>query len=251
MTVADVVMANQDRQQEESKAPLMPKKPLIHLGLRTQGFHMPAMNSPFCSKKYCIEVQQGLCFCFSVSLVTKVNLQRMPPVKILKEHLVKEMEKGKKQLAEKTKTKSYERLIAHLKLKDADKQWYLETLTILQKFGMPQEFLKPGYCYTKHPECDRPLMTKDQLSFYEFLPERLQIKVMMSAKEILTPKQRAQREIERYKNKVKELEHKMSEKQKKVESSDSDDDLEPKVIMTAKRYKQFEILMENEKKKNK
>ena len=45
----------------------------------------------------------------------------MPPVSILKEHLIKEMEKGKKQLTEKTKTKSYERLIAHLKLKDADK----------------------------------------------------------------------------------------------------------------------------------
>ena len=62
-----------------------------------------------------------------------------------------------------TNQSAIERFIEHLKMRTADKKFYLEILSVLAKFGMEQEVLKPGYRYKKRSESDKPIMTAEDL----------------------------------------------------------------------------------------
>ena len=87
--------------------------------------------------------------------------------------------------------KTFERLINHVEKRTADKKWYLEILSVFAKYGMEQEILQPGYRWKKSSESDRPIMSKSELEFYRHLPEKTQLKVLVTATPHMTSKQKA------------------------------------------------------------
>ena len=74
---------------EEQKAPSMaPKLPLMYHMLLTKDVRMPAKNSRLCTKLFCVEVKDKVCYSFMATAVVKSNVIYPPPVKVLHEILL-------------------------------------------------------------------------------------------------------------------------------------------------------------------
>ena len=177
---------------------------------------------------------------FTMGDVAKHHIQKPPPIKMLQIRVVEQLElvaTNKNIVTEATKT-SFLRLIEHIKARPADQNWYIEILGTLQKRGYTQPFLEPGYRYQRKKLNERPILTKDQLLFYQHLPAIDQMKVMQTATPQLSKQQRAQREIKRLNEKLDELQVRIKSK-KEVADESEDDELAPKVSISRKQYTQF------------
>ena len=85
------------------------------------------------------------------------------------------------------------------------------------------------------------------MDWYKFLPPKDQVRVFSSATPHLSKKQRAQREIAKFESKLKSMKEKIESKKQIVEDSSDEDNIEPNVVISAKRFKHFLALAGKDK----
>jgi len=147
-----------------------PKKNWLHEALLRNDMNVPSLDAPICTKKFLVEVKSEECFMFGVSIIKKLPCPAPPPLHSLNKLVIDQLQKAHSVPGVVPDTKSWNRLIEHLKARKADKDWCLEILATLEP-AVHCHIFERGYFYTKNDEKAKPILSREDLLFYGAMPE--------------------------------------------------------------------------------
>ena len=110
---------------------VVPKKAFLHAALIRNDFYVPDLNAPITTKRFLLEVRTEVTFAFGIKIIQKLPCPSPPPLHVLNNHVIKNLEKALATPGIVPDNESWKRLILHLKARQADKVWCIEILSTL------------------------------------------------------------------------------------------------------------------------
>ena len=170
-----------------------PNKILLHEGIESNELRIPALVAPLCTKTFLTDIKNGTCLTFKMCEIKKHRAGQIPPQHILQKLLITELRKNAHLCNEQTAPK-LECLLKHLEARKGDKSFLVDMLSRLHDIS-PVEIFSPNYRYSCNPDRVKPIMTKEELLFYQHLSPKKIAQVVQTATQQTTADERKKKRM--------------------------------------------------------